>query len=1154
VAPGGGDPSGTPAGILVLGAPGAGDQLEDFLVQTGLARSLPANCKLRLAKGNERLVRQAGGTPGEPVLLGPTELERRLDPLREASRDLLSHAVSSADDGVAPWVFWHPLNAFVADFWVDVAEGDVALLFAVGPPGPSIPVLAEMSETSSSRAEHLWTGIQRAALTACEHRRSIIVATTALVEPKVLADDLAQFLHLPVPPRDALHAPTRPDHGGVAAGDLAPTTALLWTFLEMLSDEDRAETTTTGEELISVLQGFYDEEYYDHYERGTPYRRGVEVWDQFFAAVSERIAKTIEPRTVLDAGCAIGLLVEGLRALGVDASGFDISPFAISQVPPALAPYVSVRSVTDEVEGHYDLITCLEVVEHLPPRLADAAIANLCRHTDAVLFSSSPEDFDELSHINVRPVEEWVRRFADRGFHRDFSYDASFVAPHAVLFRRGGVSVEQAIGGYEQRLWRDNVEYRRQVAAARDEALAAQAGEEEALHAQAVAEEALSQVELRRTAEHAAARAMLDEQARNQTLLSTLTERKEAEIEEWKREVERIYETKLFRYSRGLRKVYGRLRRRSTAEPASPVIAAGELPDATGGSYDLWVATYDTLTDDTRAVLRQRTAVLDDPPVFSVLVPVFDTPEPYLRAAIESVRRQLYPHWQLCLADDCSTDARVGAILAEYAASDERISVVRRQENGHISAASNSALELATGSWVVLLDHDDEMAEHALAVMALTIAQSPDVSFLYSDEDKLDATGRRFSPFFKPDFDPAMLLGENYPCHLFVARRDLVEEVGGFRVGFEGSQDWDLVLRVTERLGPDAIRHVPHILYHWRVHPESTAASGSAKPYAAVAGVRAVEEHLVRTDQSGQVTWNPATGRNRVRWELAGDRPLVSIIVPTRDGRSLMRCLDSVRRQTLYDNYEILVVDNGSRTAPTLDYLRAHEQVVTVIRDERPFNYSALNNAAVEQARGELLLLLNDDVEVMGGDWLEEMVTQVVRPGVGIVGAKLDYPNGTIQHAGVTLGIYDLAGHLHKGVDRFDLGYFGDLALTRQVSAVTGACMLVRRDTWEQLGGLDARELAVAFNDIDFCLRAREAGWAVVWTPFAELIHHESISRGRDDLGPRADEFRREVECMQRRWAHVLRHDPAYNPNLGLLSEHADLAWPPRVSYLHGVC
>ena len=1163
----GDDSGGTPAGILVLGAPAAGDQLAHFLVEAGYAHALPADALAVLAEGTERLVQAAGGSPDAPLLLAHDELDSRLDPLRAEARALLAGAVASAGSGVEPWVWWHPLSAFLADFWAEVAEGSVALLFAVGPPGPAIGALAATLGTSNVRAEHLWSDLQRAALAASDHGRSMVVATTELDEPKALAGDLALFLDLPVLSTEGFDPVARPVVAGVPAVDLSPATTVLWTFLERLSNEDRGEAVASDDGLVAALQDFYDEAYYETYECGMPYRRGVEEWERFFAAVAERIAATIGPRTVLDAGCAIGFLVESLRSLGVDASGFDISPFAISQAPPALAPYVSVGSVTDEIAGDYDLITCLEVVEHLPPRLADATIANLCRHSDAVLFSSSPEDFEEQTHINVRPIEEWARRFADQGFHRDFSYDASFVAPHAVLFRRGALSVEQAVDGYERRLWQDNVAYRSQVAtagadarAAHDEAEVAQAGEAGAVRARAEAENALLQFRLRRNAERAAAAAALDEQARNQTLLATVVEHRKAEAEEWQRELEQIYQTKLLRYSRRLRKIYNRLRRRSPSEPVVPVMvevvpfmAEGESSQPAGGSYDLWVATYDTLTDDVRDVLRQRVARLHEPPVFSILLPVYDTPEPYLRAALDSVRRQLYPHWQLCIADDCSTDDRVGAILAEYAAADERISVVRRTENGHISAASNSALELATGSWVVLLDHDDELAEQALAVMALAIAEHPGVSYLYSDEDKLDAEGRRCSPFFKPDFDPAMLLGENYPCHMFVARREYVEEVGGFRVGFEGSQDWDLVLRVAERLEPAAIRHIPHILYHWRVHPESTAASGSAKPYAAVAGVRAVEEHLARTGQTGHVNWNPATGRNRVRWELGDDRPLVSIIIPTRDGRSLSRCLDSVRRQTTYDNYEVLVIDNGSRTALTLDYLQAHESVVTVIRDEQSFNYSALNNVAAARAQGELLLLLNDDVEVMGGDWLEEMVTQVLRPGVGIVGAKLNYPNGTIQHAGVTLGVYGVAGHLHRGVDRFDLGYLGDLAITRQVSAVTGACMLVRREVWADLGGLDAQNLAVAFNDVDFCLRAREAGWAVIWTPFAELIHHESISRGRDDVGPRAEEFLREVEYMKRRWADALRNDPAYNPNLTLLGEHAELAWPPRVSYIHGV-
>jgi glycosyltransferase involved in cell wall biosynthesis len=1148
------DHRGTPAGILIVGAPEAGDVLERFLTKNHLARPMGSWATDELGAATERLVREAGGTPATPALLPQSELKSRLEPLRNEALETLRRSVAARKSGMQPWVWWHPLTAFVADFWADVSDGEVVLLHAVGPAGPSIVTLATALQISIVQAEHLWADLQRAALSACDRHRSMITSTSALDEPKALALELGRFLDLPPPAPDTLHSVRHLEDTGTADIELAPSTRVLSAYLEQLSRVDDGSDPSSGDHLISVLGRFYDEDYYDNHCGDLAYRRGVEEWEHFFGAVSENIATTIKPRTVLDAGCAIGLLVEALRDRGVDATGFDISPFAISQAPPELSPYVSVKSITDEIDGQYDLITCLEVVEHLPSTLADAAIANLCRHADAVLFSSSPEDFEELSHINVHPIEVWVRKFRDQGFHRDLSYDASDIAPHAVLFRRGSLDVEAMIDGYEQRLWNEGSSYRRQLSSAREDVRAAQARVADILKAEADARQALHHLEARRAAEAAAAVDLIDEQSRAQTLLSTLADARATELEHWKQEVERIHQTKLFRHSRGLRQIYGRFRkeRRLSELEITPPSSMVDVDRATGGSYSLWAATYDTLNEEDRTRLRQRTGELSDPPTFSILLPVYNTPEPYLRAAIDSVCNQIYPHWQLCIADDASTDEQVQTVLAEYADADERITVVRRQVNGHIAAASNSALEVATGSWIALLDHDDELAEHALAVIAFAITESPDVQYLYSDEDKLDANGRRSSPFFKPDFDPAMLLGENYPCHLFVARRELVEQVGGFRPGFEGSQDWDLVLRITERLAPAAISHVPHVLYHWRVHPESTASSGSAKPYAATSGVRAVEEHLARTGRYGQVIWNPATGRNRVRWDIGDPHPLVSIIIPTRDGKGLLRCLDSVRRQTAYEPYEILVVDNGSRGASTLNYLRAHEGAIKVIRDERPFNYSALNNAAVAQAEGDLLLLLNDDIEVMGGDWLDEMVGQIQRPNVGIVGAKLDYPDGTIQHAGVTLGIYGVAGHLHKGVDRFDLGYFGDLALTRQVSAVTGACMLVRRNLWNELGGLDAENLAIAFNDIDFCLRAREAGWAVIWTPFAELIHHESISRGPDDLGPRADEFRREVRFMKDRWGHLLRNDPAYNPNLTLLGEHAELSWPPRSSYARG--
>ncbi len=373
--------------------------------------------------------------------------------------------------------------------------------------------------------------------------------------------------------------------------------------------------------------------------------------------------------------------------------------------------------------------------------------------------------------------------------------------------------------------------------------------------------------------------------------------------------------------------------------------------------------------------------------------------------------------------------------------SESRIKVVRRDENGHIAAASNSALEVATGRWVVLLDHDDRLREHALALAAVEAELHPEAGLIYSDESIIDAEGNRLKDYFKGDFDPLLLLSMNHLCHMVVLRRDLVEEAGRFHEGFEGSQDWDLLLRVTELIEAEDVRHIPHILYDWRSHPTSTAQSLSAKPYAGDAGLRAVSDHLARQGRSATVTPIPALGWNRVRWEVPDPPPLVTIIIPTRDGRWLERCLQSIWSFTSYGNYEILVVDNGSESSRTLDFLRQHEGRIRILRDERPFSYSGLNNAAAARANGSILCLLNDDTELISADWLDEMVGQLLQPSVGAVGAKLYYDNGTVQHAGVVLGIGGVGGHVHRHLDRLEIGYFGRAACVRHYSAVTGACM-----------------------------------------------------------------------------------------------------------------
>ncbi|WP_245763427.1 glycosyltransferase family 2 protein [Paraburkholderia diazotrophica] len=594
----------------------------------------------------------------------------------------------------------------------------------------------------------------------------------------------------------------------------------------------------------------------------------------------------------------------------------------------------------------------------------------------------------------------------------------------------------------------------------------------------------------------------------------------------------------------GLRGVTGRLSRLNQG---------GGFADAPPSNrrYQAWIDRYDTLDDAKRAELRSRVEALPKKPLISVLVPTYNSDEKLLREMIASVRAQLYPHWQLCVADDASPDPRVAQVLTEAAAADPRIRFVVRKQNGHISAASNSALELADGEYVALLDHDDILPEHALFMVASYINHHPEGRLFYSDEDKLTLEGQRTAPYFKPDWNPHLILAQNFFSHLGVYETALLREAGGFRRGFEGSQDHDLILRCLEIAGHDCVVHIPHILYHWRILPGSTAQSGSEKPYAHTARVRAVEEHLARSGIAASVE-EPFgdAGQIRVRYAVPDDVPRVSIIIPTRDRVELLKqCITSVKQKTSYTNYEIIVVDNGSTEKQTLDYFSQIAGTdVRIIRDDSPFNFSALNNRAAADATGEFLCLLNNDIEVISPDWLDELVGLAAQPGTGAVGARLWYPNETLQHGGVLFGLGGVAGHLHHGLHRWQQGYFGRAVVTQNLSAVTAACLVVRKSIYEEVDGLD-EELAVAFNDVDFCAKVLKAGYRNVWTPHAELYHHESASRGSDMDPDKYQRFVREVRWMETRWPDLIAHDPAYSPNLTLDTSMApfSLADPPRV-------
>lgn len=569
--------------------------------------------------------------------------------------------------------------------------------------------------------------------------------------------------------------------------------------------------------------------------------------------------------------------------------------------------------------------------------------------------------------------------------------------------------------------------------------------------------------------------------------------------------------------------------------------------------YPIWIKEF--VTPIRYNSLCARELLFKFQPLISIVMPVFNPTLGWLRQAIISVKMQAYQNWELCIADDASTNADVRHLLGQLSFTDNRIKLAFRTKNGHISAASNSALALAQGEWVALLDHDDVLAEDALFWVVHAINQNPSCQLIYSDEDKIDEAGVRSDPYFKSAWNQDLFYSQNMFSHLGVYKTSLVRAVGGFREGFEGSQDYDLALRCIEQLPSgqvnQQIQHIPRVLYHWRIHADSTAHNIDAKPYAMVAGERAINEHLARMGVAARAE---SVGYGyRVRYQLPTQSPLVSLIIPTRNGLKLLRqCVESILAKTSYANYEIIVMDNGSDDRATLRYLDelALKPNVRVARDARPFNYSALNNAAVKLARGSVVGLVNNDVEVISPDWLTEMVSHALRPEVGAVGARLWYSDDTLQHAGVVLGIHGVAGHVHRFLPRGNVGYCGRAALIQSFSAVTGACLVVRKALYEAVGGLNEVELQVACNDIDFCLRLREAGYRNIYTPYAELYHHESASRGFDDTPEKQARSAKEVAYMHQRWGDVLRNDPAYNPNLTLDAEDFSLAWPPRVAPL----
>ena len=543
------------------------------------------------------------------------------------------------------------------------------------------------------------------------------------------------------------------------------------------------------------------------------------------------------------------------------------------------------------------------------------------------------------------------------------------------------------------------------------------------------------------------------------------------------------------------------------------------------GDYRAWIRDSEKETEYIRLKYR---------PLISVLIPVYNAEPKYLKACIDSVLQQSYDNFEICIVDDASTSRETIDTLKKYD-KDERIRIKHRKKNGHISRATNDALAMAKGEFVALLDNDDELTKDALYETVKVLNADKQIDFIYSDEDKLNKGGERCLPHFKPDYSPDTLLSLNYICHLAVIRTKIVREVGGFTVGLEGAQDHDLFLRVVEKT--NRIYHIPKVLYHWRMIDGSTALDLSNKEYANDKGKEAIERALQRRRLKAKVEKDVPSTYYRVIYEFERE-PLVSVIIPTKDYADVTeKCLKSVFEKTTYKNFEVVLVNNRSIEEKTFELFERYKNKYSnfrVIDADMEFNYSRINNYAVKQAKGKVIILLNNDTEIITPEWMTWMVGYAIQKHVGAVGAKLLYPDGTIQHGGVILGLGGVAGHAYIGKSRDELGAYGRLRVPYDYGAVTAACLCVEKKKFEQVGGLEEKGLKVAFNDIDFNMKLLDKGYHNVFLPMVEIYHYESKSRGMDTSPKKRERFEKEVKFMQKKWGKKLFCDKCYNPNLSL--------------------
>jgi O-antigen biosynthesis protein len=853
------------------------------------------------------------------------------------------------------------------------------------------------------------------------------------------------------------------------------------------------------------FSNLYGENYYQFHCGPEPYDHSNPIWPKFFHSVALQIVDELHPVTFLDAGCALGFLVERLRELGVDARGFDISEFAISSAPEALKPFLSLASLTDEIEGTFDVISCIEVLEHLPEPMAESAIGNLCGHTDVVIFSSTPDDFEEPTHLNVRDGDYWAELFASQGFYRDTSQRwISSLTPQAIIFRRSAPELLGTIMGYEA-IVTDSIVRANVQATEFNQKISDQQG---------VINE-LSRLTSRLSVELGMASKTI-----NQLMDYKL----------WSEEYRR---TKLFRSTIKARHLYGKLRGLNPFD----FFVDGSAAEHT--HYKQWIDDYEHVIND---VSTLGLLSLENKPRISILMPTFNTPPEFLLCAVDSVRFQTYENWELCIADDYSTDAETLAVLKGLESLDSRIKVHYRSENGHISEASNTAFEMATGDWIALLDHDDELASHALASIAVAIDRNQNAVMFYSDRDLITTDGVRSTPYFKSSFDPELALTLNYFCHFQVIKSSSFREIGGFRKGLEGSQDWDLSLRIVERCERDQIIHVPEILYHWRIHEQSVSSSLLAKSYAAPAGLQAVRNHLEATERNSTTIEIRDLGWFSSQWTLPDDLPPVTLVISNRSNRNATHSIEEIQSLSAYPNMELIEIPASSKKEAS-----GGNGLLGLPGD---MGFARTANSVMKSTSSEFVCFLDGSFTPNGTDWIELLLGNLLQPEIAVVGPLMFDRSTHFLHTGMICGLNDGVGELYVGQNSETIGDYGRLIATRNFSSVHKDCLFLRKSVWEDVGGFDEVNTPDVYPEVDFCIRAREAGYRTLWVPATSLS--QTTEGGGIDQSATHQEALSELAYLKDRWPEYFDDDPFFNQNLDF-HQAADpgstgfsLAQPPR--------